>query len=322
MQLDTTCPIAPRLQHPVKPTVLFVDDEERILRTLRMMFAQHYKVLTTTSGYEALDILRSERVHTLVSDQRMPIMPGVELLRQAREVSPNTMRLLLTGYSDLEAVVGSINEGEVFRYITKPWNPDEIRSTIGAAVEIALQLESVVPPLPEASPQRGISRILVVDDDPSVAIQVKSLIDEESRGSLLVEWASDVDGVFQIMERSEIAMVISDVRLGGEDITEIVKSLKRHQPDVVTMGLTAYQDSAMLASLINQAQVHRFMLKPIRPKFLWRNIESCLEHHHKLKAAPKLAIRHKVDNSAPPMESASTARRIMGFFRHLGERLH
>jgi response regulator RpfG family c-di-GMP phosphodiesterase len=129
-----------------KPTLLFVDDEERILRSLRMLFAANYRVLVTTSGHEALEILRREKVHALISDQRMPVMAGVDLLRQAREIAPNTMRLLLTGYSDIEAIIGSINDGEVFRYISKPERGRHPR-IVGEAAGIAMSLEQSADPL-------------------------------------------------------------------------------------------------------------------------------------------------------------------------------
>ena len=105
-----------------KPTLLLIDDEERILRSLRMLFFIGYDVRTTTDPDEAIRILREEKVHVIVSDQRMPVMQGSELLRIARETSPATMRILLTGYSDLDASIASVNEGEVFRYLMKPWN--------------------------------------------------------------------------------------------------------------------------------------------------------------------------------------------------------
>lgn len=309
---------SPALAAPplARPTLLFVDDEERILRSLKMMFSAQYNVRTTTSGVEALDILKRERVHALVSDQRMPIMPGVELLRQARNVAPNTMRLLLTGYADLEAVAGSINEGEVFRYISKPWNPSDIRLTIGNAVDIALQLDNPEPPLPQTEAGET-QRLLVIDDDPEVASQIKTLADENLPGKLLVDWASDVDSALRALERGGLSMVITDVRLGGEDITGVVKLLKQRQPDVITLALTHYQDSATLVNLINQAQIHRFLLKPVRPHLTWRGIESGLKRHRELRAAPQLARQHTVEKAA--LDTAMpTARRILGFFRGLG----
>ncbi|TLY50310.1 MAG: response regulator [Gammaproteobacteria bacterium] len=117
-----------------RATVLFVDDEERILRSLRMLFRGRYEVLTTTSGHEALKMLRERRVHVVVSDQRMPLMLGVDLLRQVREISPVTMRLLLTGYSDLSAIVASVNESEIFRFIEKPWQAPYLLDVVEQAI--------------------------------------------------------------------------------------------------------------------------------------------------------------------------------------------
>ena len=127
-----------------KPAILFVDDEQRVLRSLKVLFSPMYKVYTTTNGYEALKLLKTENIEVLVSDQRMPEMMGTELLRLAKEASPDTMRLLLTGYSDLTAIVGSINEGEIFRYINKPWNNKEIKETIASAMEASLK--TTLPP--------------------------------------------------------------------------------------------------------------------------------------------------------------------------------
>jgi DNA-binding NtrC family response regulator len=93
-----------------KANILLVDDEERVLRSLEMLFRNRFKVYTTTDGNEAVDICRRDRIHVVVSDQRMPAITGVEVLRRAREVSPNTMRLLLTGYSDLQAIVRGFRE--------------------------------------------------------------------------------------------------------------------------------------------------------------------------------------------------------------------
>ena len=162
-------------------TLLFVDDEERILRSLRMLFKPRYQVLTTTDGREALDMVRRERVHVIVSDQRMPIMPGVDLLREVKELSPNTMRILLTGYSDLAAVVGSVNDGEIFRYIHKPWTPAEIQAAVDKAAEIALALmgasvqvdaSAVGAVAPRAQLAPGL---LVIDDDPTTRDTIKEI---------------------------------------------------------------------------------------------------------------------------------------------------
>lgn len=116
--------------------VLFVDDEENILKSLRRLFADEgVEALTFSSSAEALDALRKEEdVGVIVSDQRMPGTTGVQFLEQARAVRPDAVRVLLTGYADVEAVIGAINRGGAYRYITKPWREDELVQTVKEGV--------------------------------------------------------------------------------------------------------------------------------------------------------------------------------------------
>ncbi len=116
--------------------ILFVDDEENILRTLRRIFRKDdYEILTATSGTEGLEILRDHNVAVVVSDQRMPYMTGSEFLKRVKQISPEAIRMILTGYADIKATMAAINDGEVYRYITKPWKEDEFRQIIREAVQ-------------------------------------------------------------------------------------------------------------------------------------------------------------------------------------------
>src|SRR5512139_284956 len=124
-------------------TVLFVDDERRVLTSMRAMFRRDYEVLLANSGQEAIDLLRDHTVDVIVSDQRMPGMTGVEVLKAVKRLAPNAMRILLTGYADLKAIEASINEGEVFRYLTKPCPSEELKEAIGLAADIAANGEQV-----------------------------------------------------------------------------------------------------------------------------------------------------------------------------------
>lgn len=166
-------------EHPQaapKPKILFVDDEERILNSLRALFRMEYEVTVTTDGYHALELLKRHHYHLLVSDQRMPMMQGVELLRQAKEYSPHTVRILLTGFSDLAAIVGSVNEGEVYRYICKPWDSEELRELIAGAVKIGLELAKLTPlPKPDLEePNQTASQVKPVSVSPSSVIQAQT----------------------------------------------------------------------------------------------------------------------------------------------------
>lgn len=122
--------------------LLFVDDEKQILIPLKALFKKQYSVFIAPSGPKALEIVRNNAIQIIVSDQRMPEMQGVELLRQVKEISPQTVRILLTGYADLSAVMASVNTGEVFRFIEKPWNNERLKKTISAAADISLKQQN------------------------------------------------------------------------------------------------------------------------------------------------------------------------------------
>ena len=119
-----------------RPTLLVVDDEVEVLNSLHDLLRLDYRVLTCESGSDALKYLQSsEEIHVVLSDQRMPGMTGVEVLRHARRLRPEATRLLFTAYADIKAVVDAINQGSVYRYISKPWDPDELQAVVRQAIE-------------------------------------------------------------------------------------------------------------------------------------------------------------------------------------------
>jgi response regulator RpfG family c-di-GMP phosphodiesterase len=122
-----------------KITILYVDDEENNLFSFKAAFRIKYQVYTAISGDEALKILAEKPVHIIVTDQRMPGMTGVEFLEKVIPIFPDPIRLLLTGYADMGAVVDAINKGKIFHYLTKPWNEEELDMTINRAYEAYLE---------------------------------------------------------------------------------------------------------------------------------------------------------------------------------------
>ena len=116
-----------------KPMILIVDDEPEILHSLRGLLRMEYDVHTAESGEEALQILEQQPIQVVLSDQRMPEMTGVELLGQARNERPRAIRVMFTGYSDVKALIDAINQGQIFRYLTKPWEPDELMNVMREA---------------------------------------------------------------------------------------------------------------------------------------------------------------------------------------------
>jgi signal transduction histidine kinase len=118
-----------------RPTLLVVDDEPEVLQSVHDLLRLDYRVLTCTRGSDAIEVLDAPgTIHVVLSDQRMPGMTGVEVLRHARQVRPEATRLLFTAYADIRAVIDAINQGSVFHYITKPWDPVELQAVVRQAV--------------------------------------------------------------------------------------------------------------------------------------------------------------------------------------------
>lgn len=119
-----------------KPKILIVDDEESNLRTLKRILRLDYEVLTTKSGIDGIEILKQYKdIALIISDQRMPTMTGSQFFQEALKISPDSIRFLITGFADLSAVIEAINTGHIYRYITKPWNTDELLINVKRAVE-------------------------------------------------------------------------------------------------------------------------------------------------------------------------------------------
>jgi diguanylate cyclase (GGDEF)-like protein/PAS domain S-box-containing protein len=125
--------LAPHLLRLSKPekTLLLVDDEQNIVSSLkRLLRRDGYHILTANSGAEGLETLAANKVDVIISDQRMPGMTGVEFLRNVKEAYPETVRMVLSGYTELNSVTDAINEGAVFRFLTKPWDDEKLRENI------------------------------------------------------------------------------------------------------------------------------------------------------------------------------------------------
>lgn len=119
-----------------KISIIYVDDEENNLISFKATFRIKYNVITAISAEEAMKVLASKPVEIIITDQRMPNMTGVEFLEKVIEVYPDPMRILLTGYTDMSAVIDAVNKGKIYHYLTKPWNEEELDMTIQGAYEV------------------------------------------------------------------------------------------------------------------------------------------------------------------------------------------
>ena len=281
-----------------KGKVLCVDDEPNISRALQWLLQKEFDVVTANSGQEALALVRDNDFDVLISDQRMPMMTGVEFLREARKISPRSIRILLTGYSDMQAVLRSVNESEVYRFINKPWNISELPSVVGQAVLIAKTqpVETVAPELTEDMPIRAESGecVLLIDDDAAMQLVVREAIGD----TVAFAYAKNLAEAVDILNEQRISVIVSETRVGAVDATRLISIMKQKHPDIVAVMFSSQTDAETVTGLINEGQIYRFVPKPVRVGYLKLVINSSLVKHRRLVETPALAGRHAVDAMA------------------------
>lgn len=335
-----------------KEKVLCVDDEVQILISLRALLRSKYEILIATSGAEALELLRKEpSIRVIISDQRMPKMLGAELLREAKKISPGTMRLLLTGYSDLQSIIDSINEGEVFRFINKPWDNQEIRFIVDLAVKVAIETEQAAESIAEElsvetaetepfelaqapaepakvatsavdsadhPPQAGPRQagILVVDDEAGTVATLQEIFNETIR----VYSAVTIEDAIEVLSQHPVSIIIAETRVADEDATEFIKILKQNYPSIITIILTQYHSADTMISLINQGQIYRYSYKPIQKNQLSFYIRSALARHGASLKKPELLKRHQVEE-VKTIQNPSLVGKLVGRLKSLRSRM-
>lgn len=282
----------------MKHKILFVDDEPQIVQSLSLLF-DDYDVLTATSGEEALKYFNSGNVpDVVVSDQRMPMMTGVELLQRVRAISPNTVRILLTGYSDLDAVIDSVNAGEIFRYINKPWNSAKLKDTVALACQFSDRLKSAPPPPPSkttsAPPSAGVlsalgvqvptstapdhHHLLFIDPNPANLQAYKDLL----ASSYIVHTALDANEAFNVLKTTPVDVLITEVNLGTMSAVDFLAAVSASYPDVVSILLSSSRDASIAIRLINEVQIFRYLVKPFQRQLLKSAIELAISRHDSL----------------------------------------
>lgn len=283
-----------------KPKILFLDDEERILNALRAIFRSKYEVIVSTSGREALEILRDQSIAVVVSDQRMPNMTGIEFLREAKVIAPDTLRILLTGFSDLRAIIDSVNEGEVFRFINKPWENQEIQAAVSNAVDIALATSRSKAASSASSasgiPGAGVKPVVVVKcHDEALFEQLRV----EGQDDLEILHAPTQELALSLLQSKPVSVLVSS--LDEDDLTqdensiEFLKLLKQELPELLTIGMAQQTDHEKVVDLINQAKVYRYVTLPSRPSKTLFFIRSAIEQHRRHLENPVLLQQQSVE---------------------------
>jgi CheY-like chemotaxis protein len=192
------------MTEPERHRILIVDDEEAILETMQFTFEDDYDVLTSADAETALELLRENApVAVVISDQRMPNMTGVEFLARVFEGHPNTVRMILTGFADMGAIIKAINDGHVYAYITKPWEPDELKQVVRQAVdryELSVENERLLAELRRSNVLLG------------------AVMDAVDQGALAV----DPEGVVQAANRPARELLGFDADPRGRSLEEVL----------------------------------------------------------------------------------------------------
>ena len=277
--------------------VLCVDDEPGILRSLQWLLQKEFDVQIATSGQEALQLLQHHDFDVIISDQRMPGMMGSQFLREARRISPRSMRILLTGYSDLQAILRSVNDGEVFRFVNKPWNIRELPKIISDAASIAKNqpfeaARAETDADGDGEVDTGDEAILLIDDDPLMEQLILEAVGAEVKiihATTLVEAVAAVEG-------QNIGIILSDTKVSRLDTTTMLKVLKQEHPDIVTIVYSATTDAIDVITLINQGQIFRFIPKPVKAVMLKQALIRAALKRRELRASASAVHRYMVES--------------------------
>lgn len=295
--------------------VMFVDDEERILRSLALQFRRDYEVLTESDPLRALERLAREPVHIVVSDQRMPQMSGAELLTQVREMAPDCLRILLTGYSDLDAAVEALNSGGIFRYLTKPWDPQEMAFTLRQAAEIAgRQLPA---PALEVAARREPLSVLLLDEDPETLASVADFCMDGGHRLLRPRHLGEA---VAMLNDEPVDLLVGDLKFAGEDTAPLLKSLAQAHPRLLSLVVTPFRDTQALLKLINEAQIFRYLPKPIRRGLFEKGLKAAAEQAQAWRAQPQRAPARQAETPREGREREKVGS-LLGMLGRLRERL-
>ena len=189
--------------------IMYVDDEEHNLISFAATFRKEYKIHTATNGNDAIEIMRHNDIKLVITDQRMPEMTGIQLLEKISPEFPDSIRMILTGFSDIEVIIDAINSGRVFRYITKPWNENELRMTIENARQI-FELQSSNRSLMDELQQK------VEEQDQTLKLFVKYVPEQVVKRTLENSQESIFEG-----DLRNVAVLFCDIR-GFTPLSEVL----------------------------------------------------------------------------------------------------
>lgn len=284
-----------------KYSILFVDDEPRITNALKAIFRKEYSVYTANSGVEALTLLEIEKVDVIVSDQRMPEMLGSELLAKVSSLYPQTICILLTGFMDEKGVVDSINEAEVFRFIDKPWNNEEIQQVVSEAafvsefVNIESKKEGVLksPEKAKAAKLNASKAMIIIEEQNDVHNQISDFCNQQN--IMIHSLQHGEQTIAATASLASIGVAIIELTKDSNEAMQTIKLLEQTRPELITIAITREHDAQTAVNLINQSQVFKYLAKPLKLDEFEDIIEDAFDRHIFLKQNRRSTKRVKAE---------------------------
>jgi PAS domain S-box-containing protein len=204
-----------------RPRILVVDDEEAILETMTFTFEDDYEVYTTTDARQALEILDAKQpIAVVLTDQRMPNMSGVEFVTEVCRRHPQTVRMVLTGFSDMDAIIQAVNAGHVYAYITKPWEPEQLKQLMKQAVE---------------HHRLSVENLRLIADQRRANLFLEAVMDQLDTGALAV----DAEGRIQAVNRPAREYLGLSGQLRGRELKQVLESHDREAIGAAVYKLAA-----------------------------------------------------------------------------------
>lgn len=232
----------------MNPTILIVDDEPDILDSIALSLELDYEVLTATNGADGLDLLAKHQVALIISDQRMPKMTGVEFLAQAQVVSPDSVRMMLTGFADFDAIIEAVNKGQIYRYISKPWEPTDLEMDVRQAIE---RYEM------QASLTRRMNELQALCD---IGATITSVLDSEQVMQKILSGIVDTLGFDQaylmtVDEEDQTLCSAGSYGVSGEALTFLSQLQYDLNRDDVGVVLTVKENRPILVEDVDNPQI-------------------------------------------------------------------
>jgi response regulator RpfG family c-di-GMP phosphodiesterase len=276
--------------------ILFVDDEPNLLEGVKRQLHSLFKVETVTGGAQALEMMNTAGpIAVIVSDMRMPDMDGIQLLRRIKDSAPQTVRIMLSGNADLQTAMDAVNEGSIFRFLSKPCPTETLVKALEAGLEqyrkVAAEQELLGKTMSTSSssakPAKNIppEKILFVDDE----LNVLQALQRQLRNLFNIETASSGAEALQVVTcAGPFAVVVADMRMPAMDGIQFLTRLKEAAPQAVRMMLSGNADQQTAVDAINAGSILRFLNKPCPTETLSKALEAGIEQYRLVMAEKEL----------------------------------